>query len=392
MLRYAVMLIAMLGQKGIPGRSGGVETHVAELATRLTRTGNNVVAYARTWYTPKGADRFNGVRVIRLPSVRTKNLDAITHTLLATLHASFVVRPDVYHFHGVGPALLSWIPRIFAPRAKVVVTFHCIDRFHAKWNAFARLMLWLGERAAVTIPDETIVVSKVLADYVHLQYGTTPTYIPNGITPVRTATDPLLLEPFGLESYQYVAMVSRLVPHKSQHTLINAWKQAKAMRPDLFRGLKLAIVGGSAFTDSYVERLKAMVSEDDSIVMTGNQIGDTLEALFSGARFVVHPSTSEGLPIAILEAMSYGKAVLAANIPENLEVVAEHGVSFSAGNEADLAEKLIELIADPMRAAAVGHLARVFVEDAYHWDDIAHETLDLYGGAFCLEHGLLAIR
>ncbi len=386
------MLIAMLGQKGLPGRSGGVETHVAELSTRLARAGHEVVAYARNWYTPKNVDRFNGIRVVRLPSLHTKHLDAISHTLLATLHACLFVRPDVYHFHGVGPSLLSWVPRLFAPRAKVVTTFHCVDRFHQKWGAFARFMLWLGERSAVALPDETIVVSKVLADYTRRQYGAHPTYIPNGITPVRTSTDSLLLAPFQLEPFQYVAVVSRLVPHKGQHTLINAWKKAKAVRPELFRGLKLAIVGGSAFTDSYVARLQAMASEDDSIVMTGNQTGDALEALFSGARFIVHPSTSEGLPIAILEAMSYGKAVLAADIPENMEVVAEHGVPFTAGDEDDLAAKLLELIADPMRAAAVGHLARTYVEDMYHWDDIAHETLDVYRGSLFVEDGVLATR
>lgn len=386
------MLIAMLGQKGVPGRSGGVETHVAELSTRLTRVGHTVVAYARNWYTPQGVDRFNGVRVIRLPSVNTKHLDAISHTVLSTLHACFVLRPDVYHFHGVGPALVSWIPRLFAPHARVVATFHCVDRYHQKWGWFARLMLAIGERFAVAIPDETIVVSKVLAEYTNARYGAKPTYIPNGITPVRTTTDPLLLEPFGLEPFQYVAVVSRLVPHKGQHTLINAWKKAKAMRPDLFRTLKLAIVGGSAFTDQYAKRLHAMAAEDTSIVMTGNQTGDTLQAIFSGARFVVHPSTSEGLPIAILEAMSYGKAVLAADIPENMEVIAEHGVHFKAGDEHDLADKLIELIADPMRAAAVGHLARTYVEDKYHWDDIAAETVEVYRGRLVLEKGMLAIR
>lgn len=386
------MFIAMLGQKGVPGRSGGVETHVAELSTRLTRAGHSVVAYARNWYTPRGADRFNGVRVLRLPSVHTKHLDTISHTLLATLHAAIFVRPDVYHFHGVGPSLLSWIPRLLAPRARIVATFHCVDRWHEKWGWFAQTMLRLGERLATVIPDETIVVSKVLADYTKREYAASPTYIPNGVSPVRTATDPLLLAPFGLESYQYVAVVSRLVPHKGQHTLIEAWKAAKALRPELFRTLKLAIVGGSSFTDGYVKRLHAMAADDASIVFTGAQAGDALEALFSGSRFVVHPSTSEGLPIAILEAMSYGKAVLAADIPENMEVIAEHGVPFTAGDVNDLAHKLIELVLDPMRAAAVGHLARTYVEDAYDWMDIAAATLDVYRGSLQLEGGVLAIR
>lgn len=384
------MLIAMLGQKGVPGKVGGVETHVSELSTRLVRAGHTVVAYARTWYTPRGGDRFNGIRVIRLPSLHTKHFDAISHTFFAALHACTFVRPDVYHFHGVGPALLSWIPRILAPRAQVVVTFHCIDRQHEKWGRIARFMLWLGERAAVTFPDETIVVSKVLANYTKQVFGRTSTYIPNGITPVRTSTDPLLLAPFGLEPFRFVAVVSRLVPHKGQHTLIEAWQKAKAIKPEAFRNMKLAIVGGSAFTDAYVSKLHAKAAGDDSIVFTGTQTGDALEALFSGAQFIVHPSVSEGLPIAILEAMSYGKAVLAADIPENMEAIAEHGVPFTAGDIDDLAEKLTKLTEDPMRAASIGHLARTYVEDMYHWDDIAAKTVSVYCGSMPFGDSLIA--
>ncbi len=372
------MLIAMIGQKGVPGKAGGVETHVTELSTRLVRAGHTVVAYARTWYAPRGADRFNGIRIVRLPSVQTKHLDTITHTLISVLHACVVVRPDVYHFHGVGPALLAWMPRLFAPHASIVATFHCIDRQHEKWGRFARFMLWLGERAAVTFPDETIAVSKVLAAYTKQVFGKTSTYIPNGITPVRMSTDPLLLTPFGLEPFRYVAVVSRLVPHKSQHTLIAAWQKAKTEHPDAFRDVKLAIVGGSAFTDAYVAKLHALASGDASIVFTGTQTGDALDALFAGARFIVHPSVSEGLPIAILEAMSYGKAVLAADIPENREAIAEYGVPFAAGDVDDLAQKLTSLLVDPTRAASIGHLARAYVEDAYHWDDIAAKTMRVY--------------
>jgi glycosyltransferase involved in cell wall biosynthesis len=383
------MHIAMIGQKGVPGRFGGVETHVTELSTRLVRVGHTVTAYARTWYAKDGGDRYNGIDIVRLPSIHTKNLDAITHTFLAVFHAVIFVRPDVYHFHGVGPSLLAWIPRILAPRATVVSTFHCIDRLHEKWNPVARLALKIGEWACVNFANETIAVSKIIASYTQTQYGKASTYIPNGITPRRTSTDPLLTEPFGLQPFGYIAMVSRLVKHKGAHTLIAAWQRAREIRPDIFRGLKLAIIGGSAFTDEYVKSLHVMAAGDNSIVFTGYQSGDTLEALFSGARFVVHPSISEGLPIAILEAMSYGKAVLAADIPENMEVIAEHGMPFTAGDVEDLAQKIVELLMDPIYAASLGHLARSYVEEMYHWDDIAHETVEVYRGPMVVSEGAL---
>lgn len=390
LLGYPVMQIAMIGQKGVPGRFGGIETHVTELATRLVREGFAVVAYSRAWYAGKGLDRYNGIRVITLPSLRTKHLDAITHTLFAVLHAAFIVRPDVYHFHGVGPSLLSWIPRILAPQAKVVATFHCIDRHHAKWGRFAQFMLRLGERACLAFADECIVVSKTLRTYAEVAYGVKATYIPNGITPRRAVTDDRLLSPFGLQSFQYVAFVSRLVPHKSAHTLIDAWKKARQDNPEVMRDMKLAIVGDSAFTDDYVRTLKIQAIDDPSIVFTGYQNGDSLEALFAGARFTVNPSTSEGLPIAVLEAMSYGKTVIASDIPAHLEVIADYGVPFATGSVDDLAAKLIELIADPTRSASLGHVARAYVESTYHWDDIAERTMALYITRDAAAEGILA--
>ncbi len=395
------MKITMIGQKGMFGGAamknrvvsgGGVETHVGELSTRLTRMGHDVTVYARRWYTPKGTTRVNNVAVVRAPSIPTKNLDTISHTFFSALHAVFVVRPDVYHFHGVGPSLLAWIPRILAPHATIVVTFHSVDRMHEKWGFFGRLALTLGERAAFWFANETITVSKTLAQYAQNTLGHRATYIPNGITPVRTSVDPLLLSPFGLEPYGYVAMVSRLVAHKGAHTLIAAWQRARALRPDLFATLKLAIIGGGSFTDDYVRKLHLMTSHDDSVVFTGHQTRDSLDALFAGARFMVHPSTSEGLPIAVLEEMSYGKAVIAADIPETMEVAREYGVPFPAGDIGALADSIIDLAQDPMQAAAIGHAARTFVEDSYHWDDIAGETLSLYGKNAMVRQGVFAVR
>jgi len=386
------MNIVMIGQKGLPGKFGGVETHVSELSTRLVRAGHTVIAYARQWYTPKGTTMFNGIRVVRLPSLRSKWTDAITHTFLAVLHAIIFVRPDIYHFHGVGPSLLAWVPRVLAPRATVVTTFHSVDRFHQKWGRFARFMLKLGEHASLVFAHSTIAVSKTIAEYAKTEYNGTAVYVPNGITPQHASTDPILLEPFGLEPYSYLLMVSRLVPHKGAHTLIDAWKLAKAMNPQLFRTLKLAIVGGSAFTDTYVRKLEAQAAQDPSIVMTGYQAGETLEALFTGARFAVHPSTSEGLPIAVLEAMSHGKAVIAADIPENREIVGEYGVTFKANDIADLAEKIVELVKDPMQAAGLGHVARTYVEDAFNWDDVAQDVLSIYRAHTVAPEGLLALE
>jgi glycosyltransferase involved in cell wall biosynthesis len=386
------MKIVMIGQKGLPNTYGGVETHVAHLATRLVRAGHQVIAYARRWYSPKGTTSYNGIKVVRMFSVHLKQLDAITNVFFATLHAMFVVRPDVYHYHGVGPALLAWMPRVFAPKSTVVVTFHSIDRLHEKWGWFAKFMLKLGERASVAFGHSVIAVGKTIAEYIQKTYGVDAVYIPNGISPRRAATDPILLEPFGLHPFDYVLMVSRLVPHKGAHTLIEAWKIARAKQPTLFRGLKLAIVGGSAFTDDYVRSLQTAAAADPSVVMTGYQSNESLEALFTGARFVVQPSVTEGLSLALLEAMAYGKAVIATDIPENREVFGVYGVTFPVNDVEVLAEKMIAFVQDPMQAASLGHVARTYVEDNYNWDDIATETLNIYRHHTVAPEAMLAME
>jgi len=376
----------MIGQKGIPTQFGGIERHVEELSRRLGRMGHEVVVYTRAWYAAPRRNFSKGVQTIATPTVSTKHLDAIIHTFTSTLHA-MRSGADIIHYHGVGPSLLAWIPRLLSPRTKVVATFHCIDRKHQKWNRLAQLMLGLGEWAACAFPHETIAVSKTLEAYCRDRYNREARYIPNGISsPGRTAASGTLAK-FGLQPGGYLAMVSRLVRHKGVHHLIQAYQNLERRR--LTRGLKLVIVGDSAFTDDYVKELKKMAAGDANIVFTGYQQGAALRQLFAGAYALVHPSESEGLPIAVLEAMSFGKAVLASDIPEIMEVTREHGLNFKNKSVSDLTRKLRHLIARPELAKAKGRAAKRFVLANYHWDDVATAVDGLYAS---LDAGLRKMK
>lgn len=375
----------MLGQKGIPTAFGGIERHVEELSCRLAENGHDVFVYCRPWYLALLKDKENWQNkeqtnkpiILQTPTIKSKNLDAIVHTFTSTIHAIFKIKPDVYHYHGVGPSLISFIPRIFCPRAKVITTFHCIDRKHQKWSLPARLMLRLGEWASCKFAHATITVSRTLEQYCQDVYETKTQYIPNGVT-TPNRLDASLIKRFGLEKDNYIAMISRLVRHKGAHYLIGAWQALKAENPDLIRDLKLAIVGDSAFTDDYVAEIKKLAMGDESIVFTGYQSGAMLDELFTNSLFIVHPSESEGLPIAVLEAMSYGKTVLASDIPENLEIVAEHGFHFENKNIDDLKNKLAVLIEAKDKLIKIGVEARDFVLASYGWNDIVKETENLY--------------
>lgn len=370
------MKIAMIGQKGIPAKAGGIERHVEELSIELARRGHDVLVFCRSWYVWP-IQNHRGVRCIKTPTIATKHLDAIIHTFTSIFYA-IQAKADIIHIHGVGPALLAWLPKLLRPQTKVIVTFHCIDRHHQKWNWFARLMLSLGERIACFAPDATIAVSKTLEAYCRMSYSVNTKYIPNGTQIPTEESDVSLLKPFGLEPQKYLMFCARLVKHKGAHVFVEAWKKAKKLRPDLTQDKKIAIVGGSAFTDAYVKSLAKLASNEPSIVLTGTQISETLHSLFANSYAIVHPSESEGLPIAVLEAMSYGKCVLSSDIPENMELTKDHGMTFHVGDVNDLAQKIIMLLEAPEHVRAVGAEARIHVAKQYDWKDIAETTEYLY--------------
>ena len=365
----------MIGQKGIPTSFGGIERNVEVLSTRLGRLGYEVIVYTRAWYAAPNARFSPGVRTVATPTIHTKHLDAITHTLTSTFHAIFS-GVDVIHYHGVGPTLLSFIPRLLAPRTKVITTFHCIDRFHGKWGWFARLMLWLGEWACCRFPHETIVTSKTLAKYCREKFGRETNIVYYGIEAPETEQGDEVIRRFGLKRDGYVAMVSRLVRHKGAHYLIAAYQELK--KRGLTNGKKLALVGDSAFTDEYVASLKRLADGDPDIVFTGYLKGKALAQMFAGAYCLAHPSESEGMPIAVLEAMGYGKCVVASDIPENMEAITENGLPFGDRNVADLARALEQALANPDLVREKGAAARAYILARHGSDLMAKEVSRIY--------------
>ncbi|NQU77669.1 glycosyltransferase family 4 protein [Candidatus Falkowbacteria bacterium] len=361
------MKIAFIGQKGIPTRTGGIERYVENLSIGLTKLNHEVFVYTRPNYTPKRIKKHQGVHLISMPSIHTKHLDTISHVFFATLHALFQ-NYDIIHYQNVGPALLSFIPRLLKFRTKIITTFHCLDRNHQKWGPFARFFLHLGEWAACKFPHKTITVSKTLRDYCYKKYHTKAEYIPNGATPFpKTPKTPEVLKKFNLEKGRYLLVVSRLVRHKGIHHLIRAFRSLKV-------NLKLVIVGSGAFTDDYVEKIKKLASGDNRIIFTGRKQGPDLVAFYQNCYFYVHPSESEGMSLSLLEAMSFSKAVLVSDIPENLEVAADAGLAFENKNCVDLQKKLKILIKQPDLVARLGDLAAEKVKKEYNWEKIITQT------------------
>lgn len=372
------MKIAMIGSKGMPAIHGGVERHVHDLAVRLVERDHDVRVYSRAWYAPEQQDVVEGVRAIFTPSIHTKHFDAISHTLTATLHA-MRTGVDVIHYHGVGPSLLSWIPRVLTPRIRVINTFHSIDRKHEKWGLVARLALWIGEWAASTFAHKTIAVSRTIQQYTRDVFSRESEYIPNGVPLYTKKTASDQLAQFGLQKDEYILFVSRLIPHKGAHYLVAAYQQLLQDNPALLGNKKLVIVGGGHHTDEYENYLHNMTEGDPRIVFTGFQSGETLAQLFSHAHIMVHPSTNEGLPITVLEAMSYGIPLLVSDIIEHRELIHDAGFLFRSTDTVDLKKKLAILLArDEATIEKQGKENIARIKQEFTWDAIVPQIEETY--------------
>ncbi|MBU0660959.1 glycosyltransferase family 4 protein [Patescibacteria group bacterium] len=367
------MRIAMIGQKGIPAVHGGVEKHVHDLAMRLKKEGMDVTVYSRLWYTGKETTEVDGVRTIFTKSIRTKHLDALTHTFTSTIHA-MKEHVDVIHYHGVGPSLLAWIPRVFTPKIRVISTFHSIDRKHEKWGLFARTMLKVGEWASCHFPHMTIAVSKTIQQYARDVYDTDAVFIPNAVYIPTKKEETDVLTKHKIQSGNYVLAVSRLIPHKAMHHLIKAWGKRTAGKDK-----QLVIVGDGYHTNAYVQELHRLAAEDKSIIFTGFQSGNDLYTLFSHASLYVHPSLNEGLPIVVLEAMSYGLPMILSDIPEHEYLLGDKEALYRAGSIKQLTS-LLDIILQTEQAVLnkKGQQYKKIIEKEYTWDRVIEEIISVY--------------
>jgi len=356
--------IAMLGQKGIPATYGGIERHVEELGMRLAARGHEVTVYCRPYYT-KMAGEYLGMRLVNIPSVHTKHLDTATHCALAIPHI-LAQDYDIVHFHALGPSLFANLPRFRG--ARTVVTVHGLDWQREKWGAFAKWVLKRCENTSVLYPDRTIVVSKALREHFRQAHDKYVTYIPNGtvLPNVRKADK---IAEMGLEPGNYILFVGRLVPEKGAHYLLDAYAK---MDTDV----DLVVAGGTSFSTDYVDSLHE--KGRGRVRFLGYVYGDVLDELYSNARVFVLPSDIEGLPIALLEAMSFGNCCLTSDIAENLEVIGDCGSTFKQGDVDDLASKLTGLLKNPDRCHAMGDRARRHVLETYDWDGVTLHTEAVY--------------
>lgn len=360
------MKVFVLGTRGIPDIMGGVETHCQALYPRLVELGYDVTVIRRTPYINADNKKklYKGVQLVDLFAPKTKSLEAMVHSVLGVLYARFK-SPDVLHIHAIGPSLVTPLARLLG--LKVVVTHHGPDYNRQKWGKAAKTLLKLGERWGVQFANQLIVISNEIKQLLAKLYGRTDVVlIHNGVVMPNKSTETSYITTLGLEPQKYLIGVGRFVEEKGFHDLCKAWEAAKLIN------YQLVLAGDADHETAYSKQLKQHCKEL-GIVLTGFIKGEELNQLYSHAKLFVMPSYHEGLPIALLEAMSYNLDVLVSNIPANLEVQLDNDDYFNIGDIEDLSKALI--------LKSKSNSKRNFEEQIlkkYNWDTIAEQTLQVY--------------
>ena len=368
--------IAMIGHKRIPSREGGVEIVVEELSTRMVERGIKVTCYNRTGkhvldktQSTNTLKEFKGVKLKNVLTIDKKGLAAMTSSFFGSIKILFS-KNNVVHYHAEGPCAMIPIIKFFS-RKRIIVTIHGLDWQRAKWGGFATKYIKFGEKMAVKYADEIIVLSNNVKNYFKNTYNRDTNFIPNGVIMPKIIEPDIIEEKYKLHKDEYILFLGRIVPEKGIHYLIEAYEKTSQSK-------KLVIAGGSSDTDTYYTELKEKAKNNKNIIFTGFVQGKELEELYSNSYIYVLPSDLEGMPLSLLEAMSYKNCCLTSDIPECKTVMEDKGITFEKSNVQDLKDKLQYLLDNVDVVNKYKSGAQDYIIKKYNWDDIVDKTINLY--------------
>lgn len=377
------MKIAMIGHKRIPSREGGVEIVVEELASRMAASGHEVTVYNRGGHHVAGKENdimskiktYKGIHLVTVPTSGKKSLNAVVYAIFATIRA-VCSHFDVIHYHAEGSCAFIWLPHLLGIRT--VATIHGLDWQRSKWGGFATKFLLFGEKMAAKYADEIIVLSHNVQQYFLDTYHRKTRFVPNGITIPEPKVADMISKQYGLEPNNYILFLARIVPEKGLHYLMEAYRNLDTDMP-------LVIAGGNSHSEGYMSQMQQMAAEDQRIIMTGFVQGQLLEELYSNCYLYVLPSDVEGMPISLLEAISYGRMCLCSDIPENKETAREQAGYFQHSNTEDLRQVLKSVLQQSEKTQEWHgndemhcRCRREYVASRYNWEKVVEQTIALY--------------
>ncbi|MEM8961813.1 MAG: glycosyltransferase [Acidobacteriota bacterium] len=387
--------VALLGSRGIPANYGGYETLMEEVATRLaagawsstasptsaegstvdaerftdverlTDAELEVTVYCRAHHTPKALRDYRGVRLVVLPTLRTKFFDTPVHTFLSCLHAALRGRFDAALV--VNSANAVFVPILRLGGIPTALHVDGIEKKRAKWGPFGRAVYALSERLACVVPSVLVTDAEVIRDHYRRRYGADSWMITYGVDPVPPS-ETGVLERLGLEPRRYFLYVSRFEPENNPHRVVEAYREVGGDLP-------LVMVGSAPYAGDFIEAFKRRA--DARVLFPGGIYGDGYRELLSGALAYIHATEVGGTHPALVEAMGYGNCIVVNDTPENVEVAGEVGFPFQAPEPASLAAVLDRIRENPGLARQRGDAAARRAQERFSWPSVTARYAEL---------------
>jgi glycosyltransferase involved in cell wall biosynthesis len=350
--------VAILGTRGVPANYGGFETFAEELGRRLADRGHEVTVYGRRGFVDPSLGSYRGMRLVVLPSIRTKHLETVTNTLVSALHAAFA-RYDAVLLCNAANA--PFIPILRWTGVPVAINVDGLERKRRKWGPAGRAWYRLGERLSARLPNVLVTDARVIHRYYRRYYGQASVMIAYGgdLEPPGTTET---LDRLGLDAGEYLLYVSRFEPENNPDRVLEAWRSVAG-------GRRLVMVGGAPYADELTRRIREVA--DHRVVLPGPVYGDGYRELLFNCRAYIHATEVGGTHPALVEAMGAGRPVLYYDTPENREVASGAGVGFRFSGSTALEIRLGELLDDEPGLIALGMRGRERVEARYRWSAVA---------------------
>jgi len=365
--------IAFIGLKGIPAKWGGIEVYVQEIAKRLARRGHLVSVYSRKWYVGN-RDSYAGIRIVKTPTIKTKSTDALLHGMTASIHAASSDF-DIVHYHGLASFFSTILP--WMSGKKIVITFHATSWVEPKWNKLAVKSLETATKLGMKVAHAATTISPVLQQFLATISKKEVILTPPGVNIGIYREPNNIYRDYGLRANGYLLFMGRLDTVKRIDLLLKAFKSIKCPT------MNLVIAGDPGSSDGfeYKDQLLETAKDDKRIIFTGFQSGITKEELLSNCFLFVLPSLNEGVPIVLLEGMSYGRPCLASDIPAHQHVISDGVNGFLANGDLleDFRQKLAAIInLDGSTLERIGTNALEFVHNTFNWDNTVDRLEETY--------------
>lgn len=362
------MKIALLGTRGVPASYSGFETCVEQLGKRLVERGHDVTVYCRSHHIKYEGEYYQGMRLVKLPTISNKYLDTIVHSFISSVHA-LPQRYDIACYFIAGNSPVTWIPRLVG--TKTVLNVDGLDWKREKWPTIAKKYIQFAEYLATLLPTSYITDSEVVQNYYGDTYGSPPPYIPYG-SEVELLPPNETLAKFDLKPQEYILFVGRLVPENCAHHIVDAFKQLETDK-------KCVIVGDAAYAKEYIASLKERAADDSRIIFTGYVFGKGYHEIGTNAAIFIESSGVGGTHPALTEAMAHRSCVIVNNTDENLETIGQAGFSYDGKVGADsLREVLQRLLDNPNTIKAYQELAVERALSEFDWEVVT----DMYENLF----------